>query len=94
MKRKKMLVAAVLLLAVLLFFWKKWGRIPGENTAEPTKTPTPTVTVPEQWKNVWILSSEEASVTFFYEGRFHRKIHTGMAGRASGERIGTIAETA
>ena len=69
MKRKKMLVAAVLLLAVLLFFWKKWGRIPGENTAEPTKTPTPTVTVPEQWKNVWILSSEEASVTFFYEGK-------------------------
>lgn len=71
MKRKKMLVAAVLLLVVLLFFWKKWGEVPGEPTKESTRTPTPTVTVPEQWKNVWILSTEEASVTFFYEGKEH-----------------------
>ena len=71
MKRKGLILTAVLLLAVLLFFWKKWGEVPGEPTKESTRTPTPTVTVPEQWKNVWILSTEEASVTFFYEGKEH-----------------------
>ena len=65
MKRKGLVFAAVLLLAVLLFFLKeKNERDKGGN---PTGTPVPTQKTEEPYvaKNVWIVSSGEADLTFY-----------------------------
>lgn len=66
MKKKIIFLTAVLLFAVLLFFWKEKGN--GEKGNGPSGTPTPEVTLPQELNNVWILSSTEDSLTFFYEG--------------------------
>lgn len=67
MKKRVVFLMAVLLFAVLLFFLKKEGYF--KKTEEPEATPTPKITEPQTLKNTWILSSEENSITFFFEGR-------------------------
>lgn len=67
MKKRVVFLMAVLLFAVLLFFLKKEGYF--KKTEEPEPTPTPKITEPQTLKNAWILSSEEDSITFFFEGR-------------------------
>ncbi len=67
MKKGIIFLTAVLLFGVLLFFWK--GKGLGKEGEEPSGTPTPTVALPRELKNVWILSSTENSITFFFEGK-------------------------
>lgn len=66
MKKSFIFPAAVLLFAVLLFFWK--GKETPEEKEKPSGTPTAAVLREEELKNVWILSSDENSITFFFEG--------------------------
>jgi len=66
MKRKIIFLTAVLLLGALLFFWREKGA--EKEKEEPSGTPTPVVILPRELKNVWILSSGESSITFFFEG--------------------------
>ena len=67
MNKKIIFLTAVLLFGALLFFWK--GKGSEKEGEEPSGTPTPTVLLPKELKNVWILSSAENSITFFYEGK-------------------------
>ncbi len=67
MKKGIIFLTAVLLFGVLLFFWKE--KSDGKEGEEPSGTPTPAVSLPRELKNVWILSSGENSITFFYEGK-------------------------
>lgn len=67
MKKKIIFLTAVLLLGALLFFWRE--KNDGKEGKEPSGTPTPTMAVPEELKNVWILSSTEGSITFFCDGK-------------------------
>ncbi len=75
MKKIVYVLAAVLLCAVLLFFLKEKGGILPEKESEGTVTGAPEGTgTPEQkeprvLKNVWILSSAENGITFFYDGK-------------------------
>ncbi len=76
MKKKIIFLTAVLLLAVLLFFLKEKGFF-SEGTV-PSGTPTPEASLPKELKNVWILSSTEDSITFFYDGSQRRYSTKGM----------------
>ena len=67
MKKKIMFLTAVLLFAVLLFFLKEKGVFPQKEGK--SGTPTPVAALPRELKNVWILSSTENSITFFFEGK-------------------------
>lgn len=67
MKKGIIFLTAVLLFGALLFFWK--GKGFGKEGEEPSGTPTPAATLPKDLKNVWILSSTENSITFFFEGK-------------------------
>ncbi len=66
MKKKTVFLTAVLLITVLLFFLSKKGFF--EKGKDPSVTPGPELLLPRLLQNVWILSSEERSITFFYEG--------------------------
>lgn len=66
MKKKIIFLTAVLLFAVLLFFLKEKGFF--QKGEGPSGTPVPEVSQPQELKNVWILSSTEDSITFFFEG--------------------------
>ena len=76
MKKKIIFLTAVLLLAVLLFFLKEKGIF--LRGTGPSGTPTPEITEPVELKNVWILSSTENSITFFYEGSQRKYSTKGM----------------
>ncbi len=67
MKKRLVFLTAVLLFAVLLFFWKEKGD--GAKGKEPSGTPTPEIALPQELKNVWILSSTEDRITFFFDGK-------------------------
>ncbi len=67
MKKKIMFLTAVLLFVVLLFFLKEKGGFPQKEGK--SGTPTPVAALPREFKNVWILSSTENSITFFFEGK-------------------------
>lgn len=67
MKKKIMFLTAVLLFVVLLFFLKEKGVFPQKEGE--SGTPTPVAALPREFKNVWILSSTENSITFFFEGK-------------------------
>ncbi|MDD6035993.1 MAG: SpoIID/LytB domain-containing protein [Lachnospiraceae bacterium] len=67
MKKRIIFLTAVLLFAVLLVFLKEKGIFRKE--AEPSATPTPEVTKEQVLKNVWIITSDEESITFFCEGK-------------------------
>ena len=67
MKKKIMFLTAVLLFVVLLFFLKEKGGFPQKEGE--SGTPTPVAALPREFKNVWILSSTENSITFFFEGK-------------------------
>ena len=69
MKKKGFFLTAVLLLAVLLFFWKEKDLFQKKGQQSATGTPTPEIAMPETLRNVWLLSSTEESITFFYEGK-------------------------
>lgn len=75
MKKKFYFLTAVLLCVVLLFFWKKKGGFLFGENPEGTVTGTPAVsgpplqTGPRVLNNVWILSSAENGITFFYDGK-------------------------
>lgn len=66
MKKQIVFLMAVLLIAVLLFFLKNGDSFWKEKEPEPT--PTPEITEPQTLKNAWIISSEEDSITFFFDG--------------------------
>lgn len=72
MKKILFFLTAVLLCVVLLFFLKeKGGGLPEKEpggTGTPTGTGIPEQKEPKVLKNVWILSSAENGITFFYEG--------------------------
>jgi len=67
MKKKIIFLTAVLLVGALLFFWK--GKELGKEGEDSSGTPTPGVTLSGELKNVWIISSDENSITFFFEGK-------------------------
>ena len=75
MKKKFYFLTAVLLCAVLLFFWKEKGGFwpgkesEGQGTGTPTGTAAPERKEPKVLKNVWILSSTENRITFFFDGK-------------------------
>lgn len=90
MKRKGLVFAAVLLLAVLLFFLKeKNERDKGGN---PTGTPVPTQKTEEPYvaKNVWIVSSGEADLTFYYDGRVQTMVTKGKLQEAITDSVGDV----
>lgn len=66
MKKKIMFLTAVLLFVVLLFFLKEKGVFPQKKGE--SGTPTPAAVQHRELRNVWILSSTENSITFFFEG--------------------------
>ena len=68
MKKIFFLLAAVLLFAVLLFFLKEPDIFRKEGQPESTPVPTPEIKEPEVLENAWIVSSTEASITYFFEG--------------------------
>ena len=88
MKQRIIVLTAVLLFAVLLFFWKEKG-IWGDGEA-PAGTPTPVVTEPGELKNVWILSSTEDSITFFYEGNERTLATRGKVQETLSECVGDL----
>jgi len=66
MKKRVIFLTAVLLFAVLLFFLKEKGFF--QKGEGPSGTPAPEITMPQVLRNVWILSSTESGITFFYQG--------------------------
>ncbi len=88
MKKGIIVLAAVLLFAVLLFFLKEKG-IWRDGTT-PSGTPAPTAEVPRELKNVWILESEEDSITFFYDGKEYTLSTKGKVQEALSECVGDL----
>ncbi len=88
MKKKTIFLTAVLLFAVLLFFWKEKGE--DGKGKEPSGTPTQEVTLPQELKNVWILSSTEDSITFFYDGKERTFATKGTVQESLRESVGDL----
>ena len=88
MKKKIIFLTAVLLFGALLFFWK--GKGFGKEGEEPSGTPTPVVTLPKELKNVWILSSGENSITFFFGGKEQTLSTKGKLQEALTECVGDL----
>lgn len=90
MKKKSILLTAVLLLAVLLFFLKE--REKGKEGELPTGTPAPTKEAqePHVAKNVWIISSGESSVTFFYNDKVQTMSTKGKLKETITESVGDV----
>jgi len=90
MKKKSILLTAVLLLAVLLFFLKE--REKGKEGELPTGTPAPTKEAQEPYvaKNVWIVSSGEDTLTFFYDGKVQTMATKGKLTEEIKESVGDV----
>ena len=88
MKKGIIFLTAVLLFGALLFFWK--GKGEEKDGEEPSGTPTPTVALPRELKNVWILSSTEESITFFFEGKERTLSTKGTVQESFAECVGDL----
>ncbi len=90
MKKKSIILTAVLLLAVLLFFLKKMDERNKGGT--PTGTPAPTQKAEEPYvaKNVWIVSTGESSITFYYDGRVQTMETKGKLQETITESVGDV----
>lgn len=90
MKNKGIILTAVLLLAVLLFFLKEKNERDKEEN--PTGTPVPTQNAEEPFvaKNVWIVSSGESSITFYYDGKVQTMATKGKLQETITESVGDV----
>lgn len=88
MKKKIIFLTAVLLFGALLFFWKE--KEFGKGGGDLSGTSTPTVKEPRKLKNVWILSSTENSILFFYEGKKQKLFTKGTVQESLTECVGDL----